>query len=225
MKTPFVNNRFLINTRCNAKTACLASLLSFCSFWTTVKAETYTVTVDAVASQAFPQFGLTPLLYPYASASFLIDYSLGYNFSYPSCCNAIGYSVSNLKVTINGLDQLNWVPGMHDEPFSFSHFDLHGKEFFMGSQGGFWLSLNSALHPLAQMDFGEMYISGGGLNFVPYDQFTARDDSGTTYRGYSSFSWTQNQPVPEPGQSVIMVAGLAFFITLLRRRRSANSNL
>lgn len=231
MKTSLSGIKYIINFGRKAKTASVICFLSFCSLWTTANAEIYKITLEANVLQQFPQFAMESPLQGLSrpnslvSASFLLDFALGHDFGYSSCCNAIGYSISDVKITFNGVEQPNWVSGIHNRPFTFSGFDLHEGGFFTGIDGEFWLPLNNTMYPSAQIDFGQMYISGGGLNFYPSNQFTARASYPNGGAVWGGSAITLLQPVPEPEMSAMMVAGLAILMTLIRRRRCVAPNL
>lgn len=136
----------------------------------------------------------------------------------PKSCGAYGYKVTDLQVFINGESQSGWESGTSPSSFFNGTIDLRERGFFtthgLPGIGNAWLPLLHKDFPEATFNFGQMYISLGGVNFMSF-AFSATDMNDYKANGWAWATATQVPSVPEPTTTALVVAGL---LTLCTRR-------
>jgi hypothetical protein len=189
----------------------------------TASASVFEVTLEAIVSPQSPGVWLElPAQFNNQGinlqAKFLVDdqsvITLG-NFNCEpgtfKSCGAYGYKVDGLKVLIDGVLQTGWRTGTNSKSFFNGPIDLN-DHYFLTNQSlsgiaNAWLPLLHENYPNASFNFGQMYISLGGVNFTSFS-FSASDIHDQRANGWASGNATLASSVPEPTQIALAIAGL-----------------
>jgi len=200
------------------------------------EASKYEVILNSRATLVSEGFGYSePFIGMYETkeveVSFKIADSTSMNFGDFSCagrsppaCGAYGYLVSGVRLTVGGVAQTGWISGTNAKSFLNGPIDLMGRGFFtntgLSEISTAWLPLINPEHPNTSINFGQMYVSNGGVGFETM-AFSARDQLDRRFSGLAGATSTILPEVPEPATKALWGTGIliaAFFSLRLQEK-------
>lgn len=217
----------------------LAGVCVACSWPQAVQAERYHIHINAHATPqplvgASGFGGSAPFTGIYDTVNIAVDFNIDSSsqiqFGDQYCnglvgigCVADGYIANDLVVRISSQIVNDWHAGYTTGIYYGPRLRTFGRTYFISNgnstSSGFSFSLLSNEYPAASMTFGHIYVSLGGVAFIP-EEFAATDAFGNHAFGGAGETITLYQPVPEPDIYKLLFVGLIFTLATGFTKRS-----